>query len=729
MTQPTNYKFHSTGQFRNVVKNIKHATQYLGFDEETQQPIMDRNAIAPKIMYVGTVKLHGTNGSVVKHEDGTISFHSKNNLLGYIVNEEFTLLSDNAEFAQSMYRRIDSLSAIISDLEERLTKENTLRYPLKISGEWCGCFHKNTPILLSDGTTKKIGKIVKDKLPVEVMSYNHETGNLEPKKVINWFDNGTTDDWLTIHTKRRKRGGKSNRMIVTPNHKIFSERNNEIIEVSADELSEGDIVYTQGTKLTREQEQVILGTLLGDGSFSSKNHIQVAHSLQQKEYLHYKQRILGGKVSNKVSGFGSKMLNLYTPSYPEISDIQAAMFGVSGKQPCKQLLKKLSPLALAILYMDDGSLITHKENGRQPRAELSVQGFTKDSVELLKSFFNEKGYYCNTTKVNNGCGLTIRFTPEGTHAFLSDITPYVLKSLRYKVPEYLRDVPFVDITKNRHELGESLLKTYVTKVEVGNPYTAPSDKVKYDIEVEDNHNYFANGTLVHNSGIQKGVGISFLDKRSWFIFGIKSGETNQEHKTGWLTLDYLDGLTTITDRESGIYSITDFPVKTLMIDFQNPEYSQNKLVEFTESAENCCPVSEVLDLKDAEGNPQRLGEGYVWTPTDPKYCWDSGNFFKTKGKKHSVSKVESVAAVCPEKLESIQKFVEYAVTDNRLEQGIQEVGLDQKFIGQYIGWVNRDINKEEADTLEASNLSMKDVGKKISDKARAFYLDKLNNNL
>lgn len=80
-------------------------------------------------------------------------------------------------------------------------------------------------------------------------------------------------------------------------------------------------------------------------------------------------------------------------------------------------------------------------------------------------------------------------------------------------------------------------------------------------------------------------------------------------------------------------------------------------------------------------------------------------------------------------MESIQKFVEYAVTNNRLEQGIQEVGLDQKFIGQYIGWVNRDINKEEADTLEASNLSMKDVGKKISDKARAFYLDKLNNNL
>lgn len=172
----------------------------------------------------------------------------------------------------------------------------------------------------------------------------------------------------------------------------------------------------------------------------------------------------------------------------------------------------------------------------------------------------------------------------------------------------------------------------------------------------------------------------------------------------------------------------DFPTQRIEIDFKTPEFSQNKLVNYTEEVEQVCPISKQLNLKDSEGNPALLGEGLVWTPIDPDYCWDSGTWFKTKGKKHSVSKTKSVAAVCPEKLASIQEFLTYAVTENRLTQGIGEVGLDQKKVGQFIGWVNKDINKEEGDVLEKNNLTMKDVGKYLSNKAREFYMKELNNN-
>lgn len=370
MTQPVNYKFHSTNQYRNVIKNIQQSAKYIGYDEIKKEPILEPDAIAPTLTYTGTVKLHGTNGSVVKHENGTISFHSKNNLLGYVNNGEFHLVSDNACFAQTMYGRFDELRKVI-ERAESLVKSyyGEVMYPLKLSGEWCG------------------------------------------------------------------------------------------------------------------------------------------------------------------------------------------------------------------------------------------------------------------------------------------------------------------------------------------------------------------------QGIQKGVGVSYLNKRSWFIFGIKSGDTDQKNKTGWLSNLMLENITTQESRDMGIYSITYFPTYTIAIDFEKPETSQNILVKLTEKVENCCPVSEALSIKNSEGEPQRLGEGLVWTPLNEDYCYDSGNFFKTKGQKHSVSKVKTVAEICPEKLESIQSFVDYAVTDNRLEQGIQETGLDQKLIGQYIGWVNKDIHKEEADTLEASNLTMKDVGKKISDKARTFYLNKLNSRI
>lgn len=219
-------------------------------------------------------------------------------------------------------------------------------------------------------------------------------------------------------------------------------------------------------------------------------------------------------------------------------------------------------------------------------------------------------------------------------------------------------------------------------------------------------------------GIQKGVGVSYLPKKSFFVFGVKCGDINQDEKEGWLPLSIIRP---VKSQEHHIYNIMDFTTERITIDFNSPEESQNVLVEATEEVEKECPVSKALGVTES-----LLGEGLVWVPEDPQYCYDNGNFFKTKGQKHSVSKVKSVAAVCPEKLNSIKEFVEYAATDNRLEQGVSEVGLDQKLTGQYIGWVNRDINKEEGDVLEENNLTMKDVGKKISDKARKYYLDKLN---
>lgn len=119
----------------------------------------------------------------------------------------------------------------------------------------------------------------------------------------------------------------------------------------------------------------------------------------------------------------------------------------------------------------------------------------------------------------------------------------------------------------------------------------------------------------------------------------------------------------------------------------------------------------------------------MWKPADPQYASNSGYWFKTKGKKHSASKVKTLVATSPEKVNSINEFIEYAATENRLEQGIQEIGLDMKLVGKYIGWVNGDIWKEEADVLATNGLTMKEVGKQISTKARMYYIDKVQNDI
>src|SRR5438067_11971787 len=50
-------------------------------------------------------------------------------------------------------------------------------------GVMFGCFHYNARVVLADGTTEKIGKIVNQRLPVDVLSMDPATGKIEPRRV------------------------------------------------------------------------------------------------------------------------------------------------------------------------------------------------------------------------------------------------------------------------------------------------------------------------------------------------------------------------------------------------------------------------------------------------------------------------------------------------------------------------------------------------------------------
>src|SRR5205807_6886338 len=57
-------------------------------------------------------------------------------------------------------------------------------------GVMFGCFDFDTRVVLADGSTRRIGRIVRGRQPVEVLSYDTTTGAIVPRRVINWFDNG-----------------------------------------------------------------------------------------------------------------------------------------------------------------------------------------------------------------------------------------------------------------------------------------------------------------------------------------------------------------------------------------------------------------------------------------------------------------------------------------------------------------------------------------------------------
>ena len=122
-------KYPSTAQFRNVVQHIKNVCQYKGLDGEGN-PIIDQSVELPKIEYQGTVKIHGTNGSLVMFEDGKIYCQSKERMLA--------AGCDNAGFWAAM-QDVD-LESLFDTVKASFYENNGYEatYPIIISGEWAG---------------------------------------------------------------------------------------------------------------------------------------------------------------------------------------------------------------------------------------------------------------------------------------------------------------------------------------------------------------------------------------------------------------------------------------------------------------------------------------------------------------------------------------------------------------------------------------------------------------
>jgi RecA/RadA recombinase len=160
-------------------------------------------------------------------------------------------------------------------------------------GVMFGCFHYDARVVLADGSTEKIGKIVNQRMPVEVMSMDTESGEISPKRVVEYYNNGETDEWLQFEVAAA--GGSGVRKFAcTPNHLIFTPEG----ERSAEEIEEGDEVLTavKHYDLREDQLKLILGSLLGDGSlrFASDHNasFRVGHGDKQLEYCEWKHEML-----------------------------------------------------------------------------------------------------------------------------------------------------------------------------------------------------------------------------------------------------------------------------------------------------------------------------------------------------------------------------------------------------------------------------------------------------
>ena len=163
--------------------------------------------------------------------------------------------------ARLMSQALRKLTANLNKTKTIAIFINQLREKI---GVMFGCFSYGTRVTLADGTQEKIGKIVNQKLPVEVLSYDVERGELVAKPITNWFDNGVDRAVPAVHgrARRRQRPGA-----------VRGDR--EPPDLDAGRLAAGRRARRRrpcaagGAELLSDfQWEVVLGGLMGDGALS-----------------------------------------------------------------------------------------------------------------------------------------------------------------------------------------------------------------------------------------------------------------------------------------------------------------------------------------------------------------------------------------------------------------------------------------------------------------------------
>jgi len=395
----------------------------------------------------------------------------------------------------------------------------------KHNAKRAGCLTGGTRIITDKGRIR-IQEIVNKRLPIKVLSYNFRTGKLEWKRVVNWYKNGTSTEWIRLRFHSR-RGS----ITLTGNHKVYVYVDGKIIPKLAKDVRKGDYMLMPVQNLTEDQKQFILGALLGDGSIPQTTPWTFNWGQVNKEYFDFGYKLLSPTFKMDVEirqGKGKRQDYYYFRiKHPWFYLLRNILYKDGKKRITKEILDMIDERALAVWYMDDGQyvpggdyVIKHSARyKRRPRSDrgkrisphqqilLHTLGFPKEDVQLIITWLREK-YEIHATLRNRTYpnGKTYYYISinrkKSIERFLKLVAPYIAKGMEYKCP--LDEIGYYNWTAATHNemtlLPVPIREIKYIKVNPSKPLE------RYDIEVEDNHNYFAGSLLVSNSHLDFRLG-------------------------------------------------------------------------------------------------------------------------------------------------------------------------------------------------------------------------------
>lgn len=194
--------------------------------------------------------------------------------------------------------------------------------------------------------------------------------------------------------------------------------------------------FKRKVALNSFQRSLVVGMLLGDGHLESQDkgrtyRLKVEHSVKQKEYVEwlyeqFKELVRTPprvKVRGMLQSYGFATYSLGTFRF------YAQQFYVGRRKVVPKLIAKLlDPIALAIWFMDNGSL----KSANQRTYIIHALGHSRQELERLQNVFQRK--FGITANIHRQYGRwRLYIASASARKFRKLIEPYVIPSLKYKL--------------------------------------------------------------------------------------------------------------------------------------------------------------------------------------------------------------------------------------------------------------------------------------------------------
>lgn len=225
-------------------------------------------------------------------------------------------------------------------------------------------------------------------------------------------------------------------------------------------------------KLSKEQKSLLIGLLLGDGTISSNFVFKLSHSETQLEYLEWKVKLLneynlknnGIKTYTSKCGYntGKNVIYSQLSINPTIKALRRTVY-IPKKTFTRKLLNWLTPLGIAIWYMDDGcvNINTSKQRSSIQHTIKFATCTNEETTKIIIDYFKETwNIKFRPFKEGKNTYSIASSSEEDYNKFVQLVRPYIeqVPSLLYKIRDNYTKEEFIAQQKADSEARDTRIE-------------------------------------------------------------------------------------------------------------------------------------------------------------------------------------------------------------------------------------------------------------------------------